>query len=114
MKDNLQIITDIKKTVIYLDKIVMNFPNNDKVIKDKVMTTAFEILELAYMANENNNEMRIGYQKRLVTKVKMIDFYLKLACDKNYISYKKYQKIGTYLLNSIKQIYGWIKSEKAK
>lgn len=113
MKDNLQIITDIKKTVIYLDKIVMNFPNNDKVIKDRIMTVAFDVLEMAYMANENKDDYRIGYQKRLLTKVKMIDFYLKLACDKNYISYQKYQKIGTYLLNSLKQIYGWIKSEKA-
>ena len=73
MKDNLQIITDIKKTVIYLDKIVMNFPNNDKVIKDRIMTAAFDVLEMAYMANENKDDYRIGYQKRSLTKVKMID-----------------------------------------
>ena len=44
----------------------------------------------------------------------MLDFYFKLACDKKYISYKKYMKVGTFLLNAIKQLYGWIKYEKKK
>ena len=114
MIDNLQVIKDVKKTIIYLEKIIINFPNNDKVIKDKIMNTMFEILELTYISNENTGIERIKYQKKLTIKIKMIDFYLELACLKNYISHKKYQKVGIYLLNILKQIYGWIKSEKKK
>lgn len=44
----------------------------------------------------------------------MLDFYFKISCDKKYISYKKYMKVGNFLLNMIKQLYGWIKYEKTK
>jgi len=30
MKDDLKIVNSLKKTIIYLDKIVVNFPNNEK------------------------------------------------------------------------------------
>lgn len=102
----------MKKTVYYLDKIVVNFPNNEKVLKDNIMGSVYEILELLYMANEINNQNRIIYQKKIITKMKMIDFYLKMSCDKNYISYKKYQKASKHLLENLKLIYGWIKYEK--
>lgn len=111
MKDNLNIITDLKKTIIYLDKIVINFPNTDKVLKDKIMLSIYNALEYTYMANEISGN-RINYQKKIIVNIKMIDFYFKLALDKKYISYKKYTKIGNVLLNNLKQIYGWIKYER--
>ena len=42
----------------------------------------------------------------------MTDFYLKIAVDKKYISYKKYQKVFLHLLDILKQIYGWMRNEK--
>ena len=30
MKDNLNIIINLKKTILYLDKIVVNFPGNER------------------------------------------------------------------------------------
>lgn len=44
----------------------------------------------------------------------MIDFYFKIACDRKYISYKKYTKVGGFLLNMIKETYGWIRYENKK
>lgn len=112
MKDEFKLILDLKKTIIYLDKIVINFPNNERVLKDKIMGSIYDVLELSYMANEINNFNRVIYQKKIVTKIKMIDFYFKLCLDKKYINYKKYIKINNILLNNLKQIYGWIKYEK--
>lgn len=114
MKDNLIIITNIKKTIVYLDKVVVNFPNNEKVLKDRIMNSIYDVLENIYMANEVNNTNRILYQKKIITEVKMIDFYLKMAMEKEYISYKKYSKICSHLLDILKQIYGWIKNEKGQ
>ena len=54
------------------------------------------------------------YQKKIISKIKMLDFYFKIACDKKYISYKKYMKLGSFLFNMIKQIHGWIRYEKSK
>ena len=51
MKDNFKIIINIKKTILYLDKIIINFPNNERVLKDKIKTTMYDILEMCYLAN---------------------------------------------------------------
>ena len=115
MKDKLELIMNIKKTIIYLDKIVSNFPRNEIVLIDQIKRTSYDMLELSYEANTLETKERYFLQTKIIVKLKMLDFYLKLACDKNYISYKKYNKIGEYLLNIIKQINGWMKvSETAK
>lgn len=110
MKDTLKIIVNYKKTIIYLDKIISNFPNNEKVLKDKIRINMYDTLELMYIANSANN--RTLFQKKIIAKIKMLDFYLKISLDKKYISYKKYQKICNHLFDNLKLIYGWIKYEK--
>lgn len=112
MKDDLKIVNSLKKTIIYLDKIVVNFPNNERKLKDNIMGTLYEVLELIYFSNELSPKDRIIYQKKIISKIKMLDFYFKICMDKKYISYKKYIKIGTYLVDLLKGIYGWIKYEK--
>ena len=114
MHEKLAIVNDIKKTIFYLDKIIVNFPRTEKVLKDKISNTYYEVLELIYFSNLLDIKERIVYQKRIISKIKMIDFYFKIALDKKYISYKKYVKIGKFLLNVIKQLYGWIRYEKSK
>ena len=114
MHEKLEIVNDIKKTIFYLDKIIINFPRTEKVLKDKISNTYYEVLELIYFSNLLDVKERIVYQKRIISKIKMIDFYFKMALDKKYISYKRYLKIGNYLLNIIKQLYGWIRYEKSK
>lgn len=112
MKDNFRVILDIKRTIVYLDKIVINFPNTDRVLRDNIMRSIYNVLEFSYIANEINDYNRIIYQKKIIMNIKMIDFYFSLALNKKYISYKKYSKISNVLLNNLKQIYGWIKYEK--
>ncbi len=112
MKDNLIIISNMKKTILYLDKVVKNFPNNERILKDKICNSMYEILECMYMANEVSNYNRILYQKKIISKIKMIDFYLKISLDKKYISYKRYQKVCNHLFDNLKLIYGWIRYEK--
>lgn len=112
MTEKLKVINDFKKTILYLDKVVNNFPGNERVLKDKISNSMYEVLECMYIANEVSNYNRILYQKKIVSKIKMIDFYLKISLDKKYISYKKYQKMCKHLLDNLKLIYGWIRYEK--
>lgn len=111
MVDNFRVVINIKKTILYLDKIITNFPAKEKVLRDKLSNTMYEVLEFTYMASEFKDK-RIYYQTRVVVNIKMTDFYLKIAVDKKYISYKKYQKVSLYLLDILKQIYGWMRNEK--
>ena len=108
MKDNLVLVNDLKKTILYLDKVIQNFPRTEKVLRDKINNTCYEVLELIYFSNLLDIDQRVIYQKRIISKIKMLDFYFKISCD------KKYMKVGNFLLNMIKQLYGWIKYEKTK
>ena len=101
MKDKLLLVNDMKKTIIYLDKIVQNFPRTEKVLRDKINNTSFEILELIYFSNLIDFKERIIYQKKIISKIKMLDFYFKLACDKKYISvYHVQSAVSFYLQQS--------------
>ena len=114
MKDNLLIVNNIKKTILYLDKIVTNFPNTEYILKDKIKKDSLEMLEFVYMANMCGGKDRNMFQKKVITKIKMIDFYLKISCDKKYISYKKYTTLGNYLIEISKSLYGLMNSEKSR
>lgn len=111
MVDNFRVIINIKKTILYLDKVIVNFPAKEKILRDNISKTMYEILKFTYMASELK-EKRKYYQTCVVIDIKMVDFYLKTAVDKKYISYKKYQKVSLHLLDILKQIYGWIRNEK--
>lgn len=82
MKDELLLVQNFKKTIFYIEKIIDNFPRSEKVLKDKIKSTNFDILELIYFSNSLELQQRIFYQKKIVAKLKMIDFYFKIACDR--------------------------------
>lgn len=107
MKDNLKVIINIKKTILYLDKIIINMPNSDIVLKDNLKKSMYNVLEYAYMASLDSK-----YKLFIISKIKMVDFYLKISFEKKYISYKKYEKVSNYLLEILKMVYGWLNYEK--
>lgn len=109
MKDKLLIITNIKKTILYIDSIIINYPKTDKILRDNINKTLYELLYLCYKANITQEKQ---YKQELIIKIKVIDFYLKISLDKKYISYKKYIQVTNYLINIIKMIYGWINEKK--
>ena len=110
MRDEFKITLNIKRLIKYMDKVIINFPNHDRVLKDNINKVLFEILELSYLANEIND--RYLYQKRIIVKIKLLDFYLRISCDRKYISYKKYVKVCNILFTILKMVYGWIRYEK--
>lgn len=107
--DKLLIITKIKKTIVYLDNIVDNFPLKETILRDNLKNSIYQLLEIAYRANINVDEKRLIHQKELLVKMKMLDFYIKISCDKKIINYKKYERIGVHLLMITKLIQAWIK-----
>ena len=110
--DKLLIITRIKKTIIYLDGIIDNFPTKEIVLRDKLKSTIFDLLEIAYLANSSENKERKKFQKELLVKIKLLDFYIKISCDKKIINYKRYEKIGKHLLEITKLVQAWIKNDE--
>ena len=41
-----RIIINMKKLIYSLDHVLISFPNKEKILKDKIRDTSFEVLEL--------------------------------------------------------------------
>lgn len=111
MEDKLLITIKIKKTIIYIENIIANFPNKELVLKNNIISTLYEMLELTHKANIHKD---IFYMKELIVKIRMLEFYIKKCLDKKIISFKKYENIGNFLLEINKMVNSWVKYEKSK
>lgn len=110
MNDKLLIITKLKRTIEYIDKSLDNYPHRYIELKNKIRNDLDTMLEYCYIANQGYD--REKYQKLLIVKIKMIDYYLKTSYKKELISKKKYESISKHLLDINKMIYGWINSDE--
>lgn len=111
MQDKLLIVTKVKKTIDYINNILVNFPKVEYVLKNNISNDFYNMLELIYKANIHKD---IFYMKEAIVKIRMIEYYLKISLDKKIISFKKYENIGKYLLEINKMINSWMTYEKSK
>ena len=105
INDRLLIATRFKKTIIYIEGMLDNYPHKYLEIKEHISKALYEILECIYLAN-------IGYDsdknKNLcIVKLQMIDFYLLLSYKKCIIGKKKFEAIIKHLNEITKMIIGW-------
>lgn len=88
-----------------------NFPRKDIEIKNRIRNTSYDLLEIAYMANQTK-ENKEKYIDQIVVKVKLLDFLLNLCYDKQIINNKRYVKFGEKLDDILKFSAGWKNSLK--
>ena len=105
--NDFMIVKNIKLFIYNLDNIVVNIPNRDKLIKDRLYNTSYDVLYLVYRCNYNNNNKEEDY-KDMLSKISMLDFYLERCLKNKYISSKSCEKLSKDLLKITKMIYGWI------
>lgn len=112
--EQLELINEYKKTMTYIEKTINTFPKSERVLKDRMINTLYEILELIYMCNVSSE--RNIYQSKIIAKLKMLDFYLSQSLEKNYIKYDKYNKCGNFLIKIVNLTEAWMIStyEKSK
>ena len=108
------IIKNIKKFILGLEVILVNFPKKEFLTKDMIYRDALKILELIYTANEIDdlNEKK-SIQIEILSKINMLDFYLERAYKRKYINEKQCMFKSNELEQITKMIYKWIKSERA-
>lgn len=111
MQDKLLISIKIKKTIDYVLKVVNNYPHSYVYLKNNIINSFYNLLELSYRANLYKD---INYMKEILIQMKMIEYYIKISCDNKLISYKKFENIGVYLLEINKMVNSWIKNEKSR
>ena len=111
MYDKLLIATKLKKTIEYIEKTVENYPNRESVLKNKIITCSYELLETVYRANIFKSK---DYMKEILVKIRMLEYYTKISLGKKIINFKKYENMGNHLLEINKMVNSWILSETKK
>lgn len=110
-KEKFKVIDFIREFIIYVDSYMDNFPRKDIEIKNRIRNTSYDLLEIAYMANQTK-ENKEKYIDQIVVKVKLLDFLLNLCYDKQIINNKRYVKFGEKLDDILKFSAGWKNSLK--
>lgn len=111
MQDKLLISVKIKKTILYLENMVENYPKSEYVLKNNIVEKGYKLLELSYQANVHKNAT---YMKEIIVNIRMLEFYIKKSFDKKIISYKKLEVVGNHLLEINKMVNSWINSETSR
>jgi hypothetical protein len=109
MKSEFRIIVLMKNFIFDLNNLLKTFPKNERILTDNIKKESFKCLELIFFAN--NISDRENVQKKIISKISMLDFYLEYAFKMKYISQKQATK-KSHELNAItKMLYGWLNNE---
>lgn len=111
IKSNLIIERVARKTIRYIEKNTINFPNNYKVLKDKIINSCYLILENIYRANIFQE---INYKKETIVQIQMLNFYLEETLDKKLLTEKKFESYTNHLIEIDKMVRSWFNYEKIK
>lgn len=111
MRDRLLIATKLKKTIEYIEKVTINYPHSELILKNKIIDTCYKLLELTYRANLYKET---DFMKEILVQIRMLEYLIKKSLDKKLLNFKKYENIGNHLLELNKMVNAWIVSEKSK
>ncbi len=108
--NNSNIILRLKKTIVYMDKVLQNFPRSEHILKERISNCIYDMLEETYSIyiDYENKNLKL---KEVLTKKKMLDFYLKISFDKNIISHKNMKNISMNLKDITDMYYAWLNSK---
>ena len=112
MNDRFNIAIKVKKFIFMVDDLVINYPKKDYVLKDRLLNTCYDLLELIYRANYSND--KDNYKFVILSKISIIDFCLEESYHKKIISERKLLNYTNFLKEITKMVYGWIDDNKAK
>ena len=116
-EEKFKAIQFIRELIIYIDKMLENFPKKDLEISKLIKEESYQMLKYAYLANTTSD---LKYRQRnleeIIARVKLLDFFVNISFDKKVINQKKYLKVGQRLDDIIRYVTGWlnatIESEK--
>lgn len=109
--ENLIIAREARKTIRYIEKNTENFPNKNRILKDRIIDSCYNILENIYRANlfQDKND-----KKEIIVNIQMLNFYIEEALKKDLLTNKKFISYTNHLLQIDKMVRSWLKYEEIK
>lgn len=113
MNSNFALLNNIKKTIAYINKQLINYPKSEMVLKQNIEKNMYEIIELIFSYSINDIErVKIKYLKDLIIKLSMLDFYVATSFEKRIISKKKFESTSLFIIEIRKITYGLVRNVK--
>lgn len=109
MEDKLILLKEYKLFINRYEKLVINLNNSYKDIKTRIINTMYNILESIYYTNLLEINKRKNYQRKIIVKIKMLDYYFYKLYKDNIILEINYNKVNNNLLTILKLVLGWMK-----
>lgn len=100
-----------RKTLRFIEKNTVNFPNKYIVLKNKIIETCYNILEWIYRANIFQDKHD---KKEIIVQIQMLNFYLEEALKKDILSNKKFLSYTNHLFKLDLMVRSWFKYETVK
>ena len=111
--DNFKLLSNSEKTIDYINKLLVNYPKKEIVLKQNIEKTMYLIIENIFSYRiEDTIRIKQKYLKMLVIQIAMLDYYMRISYKKKIISSKKYMAVSNLLIEMRKLSYGVIRSEK--
>ncbi len=114
MQENFLIARAMKNFLISIDRMIINLPRSERIMKDRFINDSLDTLEMIYIANNLDIEKRIGLQVKILGKISMLDYYLERSYINHYISEKVCFQKADELLKINKMIVRWMHGSKSK
>lgn len=99
-----------RKTIRYIEKNTISFPNTYRILKERIIGCCYNILENIYRANIFQN---INDKKEIVVSIQMLNFYLEEALRKELLSNKRFESYVNHLIELDKMTRSWFYYEKS-
>ena len=108
-EDKFLISKYMKEFINNIDKVIINIPNKERVIKDKLYITSYNILYLIYKANYMINKIvRYNICLDILANINMLDYYLERCYINKFLSKKQVLSRIEKLTVITKMVYGWM------
>ena len=91
INDEFLVLKYIKIYILSLDEYVDNLPRKEYVLKDNIIKKSYELLELVYLCNNNNDKKNL--QNKMLTDINLLDFYIEVSFKKNILAKKSLRKL---------------------
>lgn len=111
MNSNFKILSKCQKVIEYYNRLLVNFPGKETVLKQNIERAMYDMVECLYAYNINQTErIKEKYLKDFIVKLSMIDFYSNISFDKRIISQRQLEILGRNLLEIKKMSYAIMKN----
>ena len=112
MNTNFNILNKTKKIHEYINKLIVNFPKKEYILKNNIETSMYEMIRSIFSCNiQDSFRIREKYLKDFLIELSMLNYYMEISYQKKYISKRQSDVVGRAFIELRKMLYGVIRNE---